>query len=354
MKVPRFLVLVLALALLVCLGRAAQAQEPDPSGAVPAHVGPGCTPNANQHCGDTSIDSSLEVHPFSGFVPMAIYRAQNRDDCFRLIWNANDAASFGMAFDYMASGCSGDFATGDEASRKRLIQSNAAGDELYLMQDGGNVGIGTTNPGEKLTVAGVIRSTDGGIRFPDGTVQTTSATGVWSDNCLAIQAGIDALPPTGGQVIVHAGTYTCTVPIVIDRDNVDLRGQGPATVLRLADSANSPVLVLGQTTTLPFVTRSNIRVSDLFIDGNRESQTLECWGGPCDTGGLTAIRNNGITLRRVSDVLIERVTVSRARSGGLVSEKGSRRLTVRDFTSFDNHFDGLAAYETEDSTFSLR
>jgi hypothetical protein len=27
-------------------------------------------------------------------------------------------------------------------------------------------------------------------------------------------------------------------------------------------------------------------------------------------------------------------------------------MTVRDFTSFDNHFDGLAGYETEDSQFS--
>jgi len=39
----------------------------------------------------------------------------------------------------------------------------------------GNVGIGTTNPTEKLTVAGVIYSTTGGIKFPDGTIQTTAA-----------------------------------------------------------------------------------------------------------------------------------------------------------------------------------
>lgn len=38
------------------------------------------------------------------------------------------------------------------------------------------VGIGTTNPGEKLTVAGTIESTSGGIKFPDGTIQTTATT----------------------------------------------------------------------------------------------------------------------------------------------------------------------------------
>lgn len=167
-----------------------------------------------------------------------------------------------------------------------------------------------------------------------------------SNDCAAIQAAIDSLPPAGGQIIVEAGVYTCTAPIVIDRDNVDLRGQGPATVLRLANGANAPVLVIGQTIPVPTVIGRNIRVADLVIDGNRVNQTSETWPA------VPALRNNGITLRRVEDSLVERVTVFSARSGGLVSELGSRRVTVRDFTSFNNQFDGLAAYETEDSTLS--
>ncbi len=39
----------------------------------------------------------------------------------------------------------------------------------------GRIGIGTTTPGSKLTVAGLIETTSGGIKFPDGTTQTTSA-----------------------------------------------------------------------------------------------------------------------------------------------------------------------------------
>lgn len=39
---------------------------------------------------------------------------------------------------------------------------------------GGKVGIGTTSPGQKLTVSGTIESTTGGFRFPDGTVQATA------------------------------------------------------------------------------------------------------------------------------------------------------------------------------------
>ncbi len=42
---------------------------------------------------------------------------------------------------------------------------------------GGNVGIGNTNPGSRLTVSGIIESRSGGIKFPNGTVQTTAAIG---------------------------------------------------------------------------------------------------------------------------------------------------------------------------------
>lgn len=169
-------------------------------------------------------------------------------------------------------------------------------------------------------------------------------------DCKGIQNAINDLPPEGGQVFIQAGTYTCKAPIIIDRDNIELHGEGPATLLRLADGANVPMLILGQTIPVPTATRHNIVVADLTIDGNRQKQTFECSGGDCTSSN--PLRNNAITLRRVTDARIERVTVFGARSGGLVSELTCRRLTIRDFTSFDNHFDGLAGYETEDSILS--
>lgn len=38
-----------------------------------------------------------------------------------------------------------------------------------------NVGIGTTNPSEKLEVSGIVYTNTGGIRFPDQTLQETAA-----------------------------------------------------------------------------------------------------------------------------------------------------------------------------------
>ena len=170
--------------------------------------------------------------------------------------------------------------------------------------------------------------------------------------CDAIQVAIDALPDSGGKVLLTTGIFTCTTAIVIDRDNVDVEGHGVSTQLWLADDSNSPVFVLGQATTPPTTTVRNLRIANLAIDGNREAQQHECWGGTCGTGGKTDIRNNGLTLRKVSDVLIEHVTANHNRSGGLVTERDSRRITVRNFHAANNEFDGIAGYLTEDSIFT--
>ena len=62
---------------------------------------------------------------------------------------------------------------------------HVADNERLTISETGNVGIDTTSPDEKLSVAGTIESTSGGIKFPDGTTQTTAATGgssIWSQS----------------------------------------------------------------------------------------------------------------------------------------------------------------------------
>jgi hypothetical protein len=180
--------------------------------------------------------------------------------------------------------------------------------------------------------------------------ESHAAISVSGKSCSAIQKAISKLPPSGGQVIIKAGNYVCTNSIIIDRDNVDLKGEGSSTILRLADGANAPVLVMGSIAQAPNGSRKNISISDLTIDGNRSNQTVECLHGECNADNQ--IYNNGISVRSCEDCRVERVTVFAARSGGLVADKVVRRLTLRDINSFDNYFDGLAAYETENSSFS--
>lgn len=161
-----------------------------------------------------------------------------------------------------------------------------------------------------------------------------------------IQHALDRLPPTGGTVlIIQVGPpIAVSQSIVIDRDNVTLEGLG-SVELELAAAANQPVLVLGQTLAVPTVARTNIHVRNLVINGNRRRQTLEC------NPAAPALRNNGISLRRVEDCSVERVTAFACRSGGLVTELGCHRVVVSDLEAYDNQFDGLACYETRDSEF---
>jgi hypothetical protein len=165
-----------------------------------------------------------------------------------------------------------------------------------------------------------------------------------------IQAALDGLPKSGGTVALRPGTYIINKPVSLCRDNQTLRGAGPTTVLRLADNANCPLLVVGTLESYPRRIVYNVRVRDLDIDGNRTNQQVECWATPTEEG--SEIRNNGLTVRGATDCIVERVRCYRARSGGFVAEKGVYRLTVSDFAAWDNQFDGLALYETEESIFS--
>ncbi|MFA6306606.1 MAG: hypothetical protein WCV70_02095 [Patescibacteria group bacterium] len=71
-------------------------------------------------------------------------------------------------------------------------------EQLFRVNLSGNVGIGTANPGQKLTVNGTIESTSGGIKFPDGTTQATAGGSIscpacggtcWATNLLTQSTG---------------------------------------------------------------------------------------------------------------------------------------------------------------------
>ncbi len=168
----------------------------------------------------------------------------------------------------------------------------------------------------------------------------------------AIRTAISELPAEGGIIVLGPALFPVSKSIVIDRDGVELRGTTSDTILRLTDHANCSVIVIGSMETpIPKIVR-NVIVRNLVIDGNRGAQEFECCGGPCDGGGLSFIRNNGITVRGTEDVLIENVATHNNRSGGVVLEKYCRRVHVSNLESYNNEFDGLAAYETEDCTFT--
>lgn len=163
-----------------------------------------------------------------------------------------------------------------------------------------------------------------------------------------IQRALNSLPTNGGEVVLPPGKIELHEPIVLSRDGETLRGAGDSTILFVADNANCPAIIMGEPVNKPHSVK-NLYVSDLFIDGNRTHQQRECWKLNGEEG--SQIRNNGITVQNVSDSLIENVTTARTRSGGIVTTANTRRLTVNGLNSFDNYFDGLACFQTENCTF---
>ena len=213
-----------------------------------------------------------------------------------------------------------------------------------------NQTVGTRAPGKIAIILWLLISARCGLAAPSLPVSEpvviNLSAGVTDRQ---IQAALDALPVCGGEVILPAGTFQIHQPLVLQRDFQSLRGSGAITILVLADNANCPVIILGEPVNHPLKIVKNLRVSGLFIDGNRLHQQRELWKL---SGEGSDIRNNGITVQTVSDSVVENVVCARNRSGGLVTTLGVARLTVRDLNAFDNEFDGLACYLTTDSFFA--
>src|SRR5262249_17436066 len=66
---------------------------------------------------------------------------------------------------------------GTAGRKSEVSRGNSLVNSVMFEDFKGRIGIGTLVPTSTLTVAGRIETKAGGIRFPDGTVQLTSASG---------------------------------------------------------------------------------------------------------------------------------------------------------------------------------
>lgn len=86
------------------------------------------------------------------------------------------------------------------------------------------------------------------------------------DDQVEIQAAIDALPESGGEIIVLDGTYNITSSIILNKSNTALFGNGSATILKRMwqESKESSMIETHYDTV-------KVSISNLSFDGNRNS-----------------------------------------------------------------------------------
>ena len=122
-----------------------------------------------------------------------------------------------------------------------------------------------------------------------------------------IIAALNALPATGGEVVILDGTYNITASINIPKNNVSIRGNGNATILKRM--FNSSI----QEGVITLTNRSGCKIANLQIDGNKVS--------------YTSTNNNGIYLSSSSNNTITGNTCNNNDSGIYLSSSSNNTIT---------------------------
>ena len=162
-----------------------------------------------------------------------------------------------------------------------VSQSNS-----LVLGDNANVGIGTSAPGSKLTVAGLVESTAGGFRFPDGTTQTTASTG-GNGTITEVTAGAGLTGGgTTGNVTVNVGAGT---GITVAADAISIADSGVTTAKLDDSSVTAPKIAAGQVVKSLNNLTDNVTLaagSNITITPSGNTLTISSTGGGGGEGGI--------------------------------------------------------------------
>jgi parallel beta-helix repeat protein len=148
-----------------------------------------------------------------------------------------------------------------------------------------------------------------------------------------IQA-LNDLPETGGEVVILDGTYNITASIHIPKDNVSLRGNGNATILKRM--YNSTDTDNGSTARglITLIEKSGCKIQGLQIDGNKAT--------------YTANYNYGIYLSSSSDNTITGTTCINNNNGIRCDSSSNKNTVIGNTCTSNSH--GIRFDSSNDNT----
>src|SRR5689334_8623978 len=201
------------------------------------------------------------------------------------------------------------------------------GDSNIFEDKYGKVGIGTTAPTSLLTVQGMIETTLGGYKFPDGTVQSTAGIAFVTRDASLMGAGRSATPlgiALGGVQTVHLANGAVTASKIAN-GTVVRSLNGLSDNVSLVAGSNITITTAGNTLTIAAPNSLTSVAHDSTLAGNGTSASP--LGVAAGGIGNTQLANNAVTSAKVANGAIgnaqladNAVTLAKIASGQVVTE----------------------------------
>ena len=189
----------------------------------------------------------------------------------------------------------------------------------------------------------------------------TSTAGWTSDDCdylcdgtddqTEINNAITVLPSAGGEIVILDGTYNITAKININKNNVSIRGNGNATILKRMWNSSTSEGVATLTSVI------NCKVKDLQVDGNKVAYTsnnnfgilLSSSSNNTITGN-TCNNSNGIFISASSNNTVTGNTCNNNNNYGIYLDFTSNENTITDNVCNNNTNYGIFISASSNNT----